>query len=141
MFDTEKYEFLDTYETAKQASKIKKILFDLAKSDFSDTKPFKLQYYACVNESLHNTELQGKNLDKSIIQCKVKFQNIEKYINDTNQHAEIKVKRCIKSKKQWARQFNRDIKTEEKGVWECLNRYHRRYLYYYPDIKNKQFSL
>ena len=100
MFDNKKYEFVLNFDTASQKSKIKQILFDLAKDQFSDTKQYKLRYYACVNESLKNEKIEGKDLDKAIVQCKFKLQQLEKYVKDTNQHAAIKVRRCIKSKRE-----------------------------------------
>jgi hypothetical protein len=140
MFDNRQYVHTDSLDTAIQARKIKKILFNLSKQAFSDIKPFRLKYYQCINESLHNPELAGKNLDKSIVLCKSKLQKVQKYIEDTNQHAKIKVQRCIKSKRLWSRNFSKDLETEETGTWECLNRYHRRYLYYYPPIRDNQFN-
>ena len=136
MFDERQYECKDSLDTAREKHKMKKILFNLSKAEFSDMNPFRLKYYACVNEHLHNTQLAGKDLDKAIVHCKYKLERIERYINETNQHAKIKVKRCTQSKREWARQFGRDLIIEEKGAWECLNRYHRRYMYYYPGIRD-----
>lgn len=140
MFDSKKFIKNDSLDLAVEKRKIKKLLFNQAKNEFSDTNPFRLKYYTCVNECLHNSNLIGKVLDKCIVQCKFKLQKVEKYVEQTNQHAKVKVQRCIKAKRSWARQFDRDLATEEKGVWECLNRYHRRYLYYYPSIRDTQFT-
>ena len=141
MFDQASFSYADDFETAKEKRKIKKVLFNNAKNAFTNTSSFKLKYYQCVNTCLNNEDIEGKELDKAIIQCKFKLQQVEKYINDTNQHAKIKLQRCIHSKRAWARNFSKDLATEEKGVWDCLNRYHRRYLYYYPGIRDNQIYL
>jgi hypothetical protein len=141
MFDNAIYTATDDFDTAKEKRKIKKMLFNKAKTEFSDLDPFKYKYYECVNRCLHNENIEGKELDKAIVQCKFNLQQIEKYVSDTNQHAKIKINRCIKSKREWARKLNRDLATEEKGVWECLNRYHRRYLYYFPGIRDRKIYL
>ena len=99
MFDSRKYEYQETYDTAKEKRKIKKLLFNLSKEEFSNLDPFRMKYYSCVNECLHNNQLQGKNLDRAIVQCKLRLQKVEKYVNDINQHAKIKVQRCIASKR------------------------------------------
>ncbi|OMJ65810.1 hypothetical protein SteCoe_37587 [Stentor coeruleus] len=141
MFDDRVYIYQDNYDTAKEKRKIKKSLYNMAKLDFSNSNLYKLKYYQCVNEALHNPTIEGKNLDKTIVQCKLKLQKLERFISDTNQHAHIKVQRCVNSKREWARKLGRDLATEEEGVWDCLNRYHRRYLYYYPSFKESKFSI
>ena len=139
MFDKKTFAFKDSWEEAKELKKVKKLLFNHSKSEFSDLSTFRLKYYKCVNTLLHNDLLEGKNLDKGIVQCKTKLKHVENYINEINQHAKIKVNRCINSKREWARKFNHDLRSEELGVWDCLNRYHRRYLYYYPGIRDTKY--
>mmetsp|Transcript_30541 Transcript_30541/g.30209 ORF Transcript_30541/g.30209 Transcript_30541/m.30209 type:complete len:102 (+) Transcript_30541:21-326(+) len=87
------------YHTAKEKRIIKKMLFNEAKANFSNLSTFRMSYYQCVHSALADQGLQGKELDKRILQCKIPVEEVKNYIDRTNQHARIKVKRCIKSKR------------------------------------------
>lgn len=140
MFDNSSFAFKETWEEAKERRKLKKILLNKTKAEFSDLSAFKLRYYKCVNNMLYNDLLDGRNLDKGIAQCKLKLQGVEIYVNEINKHAKIKVNRCINSRREWAKLFDHDLRDEELGIWDCLNQYHRRYLYYYPGIRDSKYA-
>lgn len=89
----------DNYHTAKERRIIKKILFNEAKTEFSNLNPYKMFYYKCVHSALSDSVLEGKELDKRILQCKIPLEEVQNYVDRTNQHARIKVKRCTKAKR------------------------------------------
>jgi len=138
MFDEDPpFEAPDNHHTAKEKRKLKKILFKKARQEFSDLRGYKLKYYGCVHEALTNPLLEGKELDKQIVKCKVPLIEVANFIERTNNHARIKVKRCVKSKREKVRDQKGELSKEEMAEWECINRYHRRYLYYYPAQRDK----
>lgn len=141
MFDNDPpFQPSPTYSTAKERRKLKKHLLNTAKQEFSDPYPLQMSYYQCLHTVLTNSDLQGKDLDKQILACKIPLDKGLKFIEQTNQHARIKVKRCTKSQRSWVRQWKGDMIQEEDAEWDCINRYHRRYLYYYPNQLHKLTS-
>ena len=129
-----------SYHTAKDRRKLKKELLNLARAEFSDPYPLKMSYYNCLSNALKDSSIQGKDLVKQILACKIPLEKGLKFIEETNSHARIKVKRCTKSQRGWVRQWKGDLAAEEDAEWECMNRYHRRYLYYYPNQLHKLTS-
>lgn len=99
-----------------------------------------MEYYRCVLRALENESLKGDLLDKGIVGCKVPLEDIQRHIEKTNEHAAIKVRRCTRSQRAWAVRMGGGRQAAEEGEWECMNRYHRRYLYYYPRLRDEQYA-
>jgi hypothetical protein len=141
MFENSQFLFDKSHQQALERLKIKKILFQKAKESYSDDRELRLVYYKCVNSVLNNPSYENSEADKEILRCKMKLDSIFHHIEDTNKHARIKVDRCITSKKSWTRRLKMSLTYEVDHIWECYNRYHRRYLYYYPGILKEKFNL
>lgn len=138
MFDNNVFTLKDSWEEAKELRKLKKILLNKTRSEFSDLEQYRYDYYLCVNNILKDEQIKGKFLDHGIISCKIRMNSVKNLINELNKHAQIKVNRCINSKREMHRKLNFDMKSEEKALWTCMNNYHRRYLFYYPnEVKSK----
>lgn len=99
-----------------------------------------MDYYRCVNTALKSESLSGAALDSQIVLCRTPLDDMLRHIEKVNEHALIKVKRCIRSKRNWADRTSGSRADIEEGEWECLNRYHRRYLYYYPRLRDEQYQ-
>ena len=141
MFDQAKFKFDGSDEQALERKRIKKLLFSQAQSSFSDNREVKMLYYKCVNNVLNNPVIENKEADKELIKCKLRFDSILNHMEETNKHVKIKIDRCIESKRNWSRKFDFSLAYEMNGIWECYNRFHRRYLYYYPRILKNKFNL
>jgi hypothetical protein len=113
--------------------KVKKALYVKAKQQFSDAFVYRRIYYECVYKALQSSS--GKDLDKQVLMCKRPLEAALKFIEDTNQHADLQLKRCLRKR----RTGDNQTRTAE-GEWECLNRGHRRYLFHYPRSLEKVAS-
>ena len=130
---------------AKNNRKLKKELFAIAREQYSDPVKFQvwvtqMDYYRCVNSALKSDSLSGPSLDQQILVCKTPLTDMLRHIEKTNEHAHIKVKRCVRSKRSWAERNHSSQADIEASEWDCLNRYHRRYLYYYPRLRDEQYA-
>lgn len=115
----------DDSQAASARRKVKKALYLKAKNTFSDTFVFRRSYYECVHNALQ--EKSGRDLDKLVLLCKKPLEAAVKFITDTNQHADLQLRRCLRK-----RRVGDDPQRRDEGEWECLNRGHRRYLFHYP---------
>jgi hypothetical protein len=76
--------------------------------------------------------IQDNEIDGKMQECLNKMKRVEKFIDDTNFHAGVKVRRCVAAKRERLRKWEGSLADEEDAHWKCVNNYHRRYLYYYP---------
>jgi len=123
----------DDSQASLARRKVKKALYVKAKQQFTEAFEIRRAYYECVHNALG--VLAGRELDKQILLCKKPLDAAVKFIEDTNQHADLQLKRCYRKSR-----VGDDPLKRAEGEWECLNRGHRRYLFHYPRTLTKVAS-